>query len=228
MIAGARSYKQKQVTRDEVVAVLALAKEATKRRALTAALDHLEDYTADILVVDGDLQVAGDLDLMSEKAYLLVVRGNLGVDGIYRDYDDPESFLLVTGHMQARDVITSGWLEVHGDLSTSHLVGDYNDSSAFIGGDVRAALFYGEEHHFTIRGELAAGVVLGRPRLEIATPPSCIAFDDPRLLDHLDRELLNAYDDEDDAGNPLVAVDGIKDFRAFKRRIAAALPLRTA
>jgi hypothetical protein len=228
MLPNARSFKAEEITREEILAAIALFKVDYKIRHTTAALDEIHDYVTDIFVVDGDLHVAGDLDLRKEGAYLLVVRGNLVVDGAYHDYDDPESFLLVTGDMQARDVITAGWLEVHGDLATGRLLGDYNDCAAVIGGNVCAALFYGEEHHFTIGGELSAGVVIGRPRLDITTEPSYIDLDDPRLLDHLDRALLRAYDDEDDDGNPIVGVDGLKDFRELKRRVSANLPLRTA
>ncbi|MEU2913380.1 hypothetical protein ACWCQ0_36445 [Streptomyces massasporeus] len=74
----------------------------------------------------------------------------------------------MTGSMRARDVVTAGRLEVHGDLSTDRLIGDYNDCGAHISGDVHARLFYGEHHHFTIGGALSAHAVIGRPRLEIA------------------------------------------------------------
>lgn len=47
------------------------------------------------------------------------------------------------------------------------------------------------------------------------------------LRDHLDRELLEIFDDEDEAGNPLDCVDGIKDIGALKRRVRAGSPLHT-
>jgi hypothetical protein len=228
MAVRGRSFKQGQVTEAEVREALGLFEVDYKVKNTRAGLAELADYESDILVVDGDLRVGGDLDLKNEGIYVLVVRGDLVVDGVYRDYDDPESYLLVTGTMKARDVITAGWLEVHGDLEvTGRLVGDYNDCAAYIRGNVRAGLFYGEEHHFTIKGALEAGVVIGRPRLEITHKPAAIGLDDPRLLEHVDRDLLRTYDDEDDAGTPIVGIDGIADFRAFKKRVAAGLPLRT-
>jgi hypothetical protein len=100
-------------------------------------------------VADGDLHIAGDLILVTENVFVLAVNGSLVVDGLYRDYDSPESFLLVSGDMRARDVITMGYLNVDGSLTTGTLIGDYNDGTARIGGDVRARVFYGEEHYFT-------------------------------------------------------------------------------
>jgi hypothetical protein len=228
MIAHPRSYKKNQVSHAEVITAIGRFHDDWKIKHVTAALDEIEDYTSDIWLVDHDLRIPGDLDLTQERAYLLVVLGDLVVDGMYGDSDHPESFLLVTGSMRARDVVTVGWLEVHGDLSTERLIGDYNDCSAYIGGDVRTGLFYGEEHHFTIGGALSANAVIGQPRLEIATPPAVIDIDDLRMLDHFDRDLLRVFDDHDDNGNTLTYVDGFDDFRELKRRVRAGLPFRAA
>ncbi|WP_405720534.1 hypothetical protein [Streptomyces sp. NBC_00046] len=227
MIANVRSYKKNQVSRAEVITAISLSHNDYKIKHVTAALDQIDDYTADIGFVDGDLHIPGDLDLAQEGVYLLVVLGDLVVGGVYGDGDDPESFLLVTGNMRARDIVTAGWLEVHGDLSTDRLIGDYNDCSAYIGGDVHARLFYGEEHHFTIGGALIANAVIGEPRLEIATPPAVIGLADLRILEHFDRDLLRVFDDHDNNGNAITYVDGFDDFSELKRRVNAGLPLRT-
>jgi hypothetical protein len=231
MIEGARSFKQGQVSRDEAVGLLSRFRDGThKARAVKEALEEIENYVGDLLVVSGDLHVPGDLDLMRGGAYVLVVDGDLTVDGVYRDYDDPESFLLVTGDLQARDVVTAGWLEVHGDLRCGHLIGDYNDCSTYIGGDVHARFFYGEEHFFTVGGAVHVEVVVGgahRPRLDIVVRPEALPLDDARLLDHLDRELLRFHEDEQEDGTAVLYVDGIKDFTEIKRRVVAGIPLRT-
>jgi hypothetical protein len=228
VIANAGSFKQRQVSRSEVLAAIGRFRDGHKIKHVTAGLEEIEDYETDVWLVDGDLHVHGDLDLMGEHAYLLVVLGDLVVDGSYGDYDDPESYVLVTGDMQARDVVTAGWLEVHGDLRTDRLIGDYNACSAYIGGDVRAGLFYGEEHHFTIGGAIAADVVIGEPRLEIAQQPVGIELDDPRLLEYFDSDLLCVYDDEDEEGRTITGVDDVQDFHEVKRRVRAGLPLRSS
>ncbi|MFH9655586.1 hypothetical protein ACH4MT_32420 [Streptomyces anulatus] len=227
MIANVRSYKKNQVSQAEVITAIGRFHDDYKIKRVTTALDAIEDYTGDVWFVDADLHIPGDLDLTDEGVYLLVVLGDLVVDGAYGDSDDPESFSLVTGNMRARDVVTGGWIEVHGDLRTDRLIGDYNDCSAYIGGDVHAQLFYGEEHHFTIGGALIANAVIGEPRLEIATRPAVIDIDDPRMLEHFDRDLLDVYNDEDDDGNEITCVDGFDDFHELKRRVNAGLPLRT-
>ncbi|MFI8438278.1 hypothetical protein ACIGJO_31960 [Streptomyces sp. NPDC079020] len=222
------SYKKNQVSRAGVITAIGRFHNDYMIKRVTAVLDEIGDHTADVWLVDGDLHIRGDLDLIDESVYLLVVLGDLVVDGAYGDYDYPESFLLVTGNMRARDVVTGGWLEVHGDLSTDRLIGDdYNDCGADIGGDVHAQLFYSEHHHFAIGGALIANAVIGEPSLEIATRPAVIDVNDPRMLEHFDRDLLNAYDDEDDDGNDITCVDGFDDFRELKRRVNAGLPLRT-
>ncbi|GAA4698808.1 hypothetical protein [Phytohabitans rumicis] len=217
--------RQGQVTEAEVRAAVGMFREAYKAKQVIAALAEFEHYVTDVLLVDGDLHVPGDLDLSDERAYLLVVRGDLTVGGYYGDSDDPESFLLVTGDMRARDVVTGGWLEVHGDLHTGRLIGDYNDCSALIGGDVHAELFYGEEHWFTVEGRVNANVVVGSPRMS-GKAPAGLELDDVRLLEYFDRELLCVDDDTDDDGSPLVEVDGFQDFGALKRRVWAGQPLK--
>ncbi|MEU9620601.1 hypothetical protein ACIQWV_32795 [Streptomyces sp. NPDC098085] len=229
MIANVLSYKRNQVSRAEVLTAISGFHDEYKIKRVTAALDEIDDYTADVWFVDGDLHIPGDLELAHECAYLLIVLGDLVVDGVYGDSDDPESFLLVTGNMRVRDVVTAGWLEVHGDLSTDRLIGDYNDCGADIGGDVHAQLFYGEVHHFTIGGALNANAVIGQPCLEIATPPAVIDIDDLRMLDHFDRDLLCVDDDDDDDDDDAITdVDGFDDFHELKRRVYAGLPFRVA
>jgi hypothetical protein len=228
MIAHARSLKKSQVSHAEVAAAAARFRSDYKTGRVCAMLDDFEDHTGDVWFAEGDLHIPGDLDLTREGVWLLIVLGDLTVGGVYGDSDEPESFSLVTGHMRARDVVTAGWLEVHGDLSTDRLIGDYNDCGAHIGGDVHARLFYGEEHHFTVGGALGAGAVIGRPRLEIATPPDAIGLDDPRLLEHVDRDLLRVHEDHDEHGNAVIRLDGFRDFREIKRRVGEGLPLRAA
>ncbi|MCW6003969.1 hypothetical protein K1W54_05135 [Micromonospora sp. CPCC 205371] len=225
MIDGVRSLRRGQVTDTEVRGAVEMFRESYKAKHVIAALAEFEGYATDVLLADGDLHVPGDLDLAAEQVYLLVVRGDLTVGGYYRDSDDPESFLLVTGEMRARDVVTAGWLEVHGDLYTGRLIGDYNDCSALIGGDVHAELFYGEEHWFTVGGRVDASVVVDSPRMS-GECPTGVEMDDVRLLEHFDRDLLCLHEDVDDDGTPLVDVDGFRDFGALKRRVLAGLPLK--
>ncbi len=227
MIANVRSYKQDQISPDEIVTAVGRSRNDYLIKSATVALDEIESYTGDLYIADGDLHIPGDLDLTKENIFLLIVLGDLVVDGTYSDADDPESLLLVTGNMRSRDVVTAGWLEIHGNLTTDQLIGDYNDCGAHIGGDVHTRLFYTETHHFTIGGTLTAEAVIGQPRLDIATPPPVIDIDNPRMLDYFDRDLLRVFDDEDENGNAVTYIDGFDDFSALRRRVFAGLPLRT-
>lgn len=106
MIANVRSYKKNQVSQAEVITAIGRFHSDYKIKRVTAALDEIDDYTTDVWFVDGDLHIPGDLNLAQERVYLLVVLGDLVVGGTYGDSDDPESFLLVTGNMRARDIVT--------------------------------------------------------------------------------------------------------------------------
>jgi hypothetical protein len=229
-IESARSFARGEVTREEVLALANRFREGGpedsngpyKVRTITDMLDSINSYATDILVSNGDLHIAGDLDLDVQ----LLVDGNLSVDGCYRDSDDPQTITLVTGDLTARDVITGGFLEVHGNLTCGRLLGDYNDCSAYISNNVTADLFYGEEHYFTIGGDLNADIVLGHPRLEFEIDPArMIELDDPWLLTILDPDLAEAFHDHDREGNPVTWIDF--HFDKIKQRVAAGLPLLT-
>jgi len=222
-ITNARWLKRGQVSLDEVRSLVEAFHDQSKIKPLLGALGEIAEYDSDVAVVDGDLAVDGDLDTHKDGIYLLVVKGDLRVTGCIHDYDDPESFLVVHGSARAGAVITAGWLEVHGDLEVERvLLGDYNDCAAWIDGSVRTPVFYGEEHHFTIKGALEADVILGRPRLAIANPPTAaIPLTDARVLQYIDRDLLRIEEDGDS-----ILVDGFKNYRDVRLRVASGLPLR--
>lgn len=242
MLEGVRSFKRCEVSVGELRAALARGRQAYPVKRMTEFLDEFDGYDdedeadvaalrADILndlvIADGDLHVRGGLNTNDADVQLLVVLGDLVVDGAYQDYDDPQSYVLVTGSLRARDVVTAGWLEVHGSLTADRVIGDYNDCGAVIGGDVRAGLFYGEQHAFEIGGRLVCDAVIDRPRLTISSAPPNLPPNDRRLLEHLDPALLHTYEDYDEDDRLVLKVDGIKDFAEIKRRVRGGKPLKT-
>ncbi|MFI1235849.1 hypothetical protein [Nocardia salmonicida] len=70
-------------------------------------------------------------------------------------------------------------------------------------------------------------MAVGRPRLMIDDEPDGIDLDDPRLLEHFDRELLRTVEDTADDGTAIIEVDGIENFREVKRLVMQGLPLKT-
>lgn len=74
------------------------------------------------------------------------------MEGVYEDQAYPRAFVLIGGSLRARHIITGAQLEIHGDLETRHLVGDYNDYSAMVQGKTTATTFYPENHHFELSG----------------------------------------------------------------------------
>lgn len=116
----------------------------------------------DILVVDGDLSVPGNLVTFKEQLTGLIVLGNLKIGGRYEDCDDPNTGVFVKGNMSATSVITTGELVVLGDLDAGEaLIGSYNDFGARVRGNVSAKLFVPEQHCFELRGKVSFDVVLG-------------------------------------------------------------------
>lgn len=136
---------------------------STQPKIVKAMLSDLGAMS--VLEVDGDLHVPGDFDTFKHNLTGLIVKGNLTVDGVYEDQDYPQTYVLVTGNLRADTVITSGQLEVKGDLEATCLCGDYNDHSATICGVARARVFYPEDHFFTFKNRPKFELVIGGARL---------------------------------------------------------------
>jgi hypothetical protein len=101
-----------------------------------------------VLEIEGDLHVRGNLSTFDRELVGLVVHGDLIVDGVFSDNDHPQTLTIVGGSLRARTIYTSGQLEVKGDVTCEHLLGDYNDFSMRVHGTARARVFYPENHAF--------------------------------------------------------------------------------
>jgi hypothetical protein len=124
--------------------------------------DLLIESAYDIVVVDGDLDIDGDLETFKHNLIGLIVRGNLTVGGLYSDTDDPATGVFVLGDMTCARMVTTGELGVQGSLNvTEVLAGFYNDYSATIRGNVTTPLLHPENHHFEIGGKLSASHIVG-------------------------------------------------------------------
>ena len=112
----------------------------SERAAIVAELgNNLVAYNFEnanpILIHDGDLHVAGNLD----NDTLLVVRGDLVIDGMYDDYRSDIGVLVVFGDMRVRDAYSWGAMFVQGDLdATGLLMTVYNDFTFEVDGKLNA------------------------------------------------------------------------------------------
>ncbi|WP_044281893.1 polymer-forming cytoskeletal protein [Myxococcus stipitatus] len=129
---------------------------------------------------------------------LLIVDGDLVVKGRYEDSLDPESVVIVTGSLRARDVITRGFLEVHGDLvATQSLLFLDNDACGEVFGDVRAPFVYTNEHAVKVHGGVEARLVTGDDKhLRSAEKHVFIEETDRRVRELLSPKLLKVFADE--------------------------------
>lgn len=154
-----RSFLKGEV---KLAEIHALTKEFKDAAHLFAEDMMEEDGDYDVQVVDGDLHVKGDLETFEHGLCGLIVKGNLVVDGLFAETDDPATGVFVLGNLTAARVVTNGTLGVKGTLTaTEALVGFYNDYSATIKKDVVTPLFNPENHYFDIGGKLKAKVVIG-------------------------------------------------------------------
>lgn len=153
-----RSWLKGDVTLEEV-------RKLTKAWKDAAPLfddEMMDGCIYDVQVVDGDLDVKGDLRTFQRNLCGLVVTGNLTVEGLYAETDDPACGVFVLGNMKAARVVTTGTLGVKGSLTvTEACIGFYNDYGATIGKDLITPLFAPENHHFEIKGKLRATHVVG-------------------------------------------------------------------
>lgn len=210
-----RSWQAEEVTIEEI-------RELTARFGDAAPLfedDMVDGADYDIVVVDGDLHVDGDLDTFERGLMGLVVRGSLTVEGLFADTDDPACGVFVLGDMRARRVITTGTLGVAGSLTaTEVLVGFYNDYGATIGKDVVTPLFHPENHHFDIRGSLEAKAVVGygaEYRVPAALKARVQSLVPKRLREILVDEVLRGEADDE------IELDNTK----LRERVAKGLPV---
>lgn len=129
---------------------------------------------------------------------LLIVEGDLHVKGRYEDSLDPESVVIVTGTLRAGDVISKGFLEVHGDLlaERSILFLD-NDACCEVFGDVRAPFVYTSSHAVKVHGGVKARLVTGDGKY--IRSPRKVAFieeTEREVRDLLSPKLLKRFADE--------------------------------
>lgn len=219
-VSRCRSLKRGSLSHRELVEL------ASKRRQTQVPAVVLTAPDAyDALVYDGDLEVDGDLSTREIKATRLFVTGDLSVAGTFSDTDDPETYTVVFGDMKARDVLTNGWLEVHGDLTVRQtLAGFYNDCSASIGGNLGARLFFPETHYFDVGGDLNVEHVVGYDsnyripeRLQAAVVP---VEDGRAMVDLLVREVLDPKPEELEEDE-----EPILDTAVLFARVRAGLPI---
>lgn len=198
-VPAARSFRQGQVAVDELVELVRGFRDDRVRADILDQLEDLESYATDAIVLDGDVVVNGDLDTgdtgFSEdgdtEGTLLIIKGDLTVQGLYRDAcNDAPDFVLIKGSLRAHDVVTASFLEVGGDLIASgSVVGDYNDGHANIAGDLEARLFAPLDHAFRIGGALRAEFFVGPAnRCEARSLPAPLAWRDVPLAHGIDAD----------------------------------------
>ncbi|TQF10372.1 hypothetical protein FJV41_39730 [Myxococcus llanfairpwllgwyngyllgogerychwyrndrobwllllantysiliogogogochensis] len=153
---------------------------------------------SDILHHVGNLTLEELVTGRRPRIGLLIVEGDLTVKGRYEDSLDPESVVIVTGSLRARDVITTGFLEVHGDLvaSQSILFLD-NDACCEVFGDVSAPFVYTNYHAVKVHGGVKARLVTGDAKhIRSAQKHAFIEETDPRVREVLSPKLLKVFADE--------------------------------
>lgn len=214
-----RSLRRGEVTLDEL-------------RALTEPFDGAASLLAeelgeyDAVVVEGDLTLP-ELDTYVRRLAVLVVTGNLRVEGTYQDYGYPATGVFVLGDLQAENVITEGTLGVSGDLIARHaLVGAGNDYSATIAGTASARVFVPENHHFEVGTEARFEIVFGwaaphRISKKVQKGLAGLALRDA-VVSEIHSELVQDLDDDDIEKSDF---EDLIEYSALVQRIAKGQPI---
>ena len=180
-----------------------------------------------VLVSNRDLHIAGNLDTLDERVVFLFVAGDLIVDGCLAVYDDPETVVCVTGRLKARDIYTSGRIEVHGDVDLERaFIGDYNDHSTWVGGDLNCEFFSPEDHFVEVGGTLHSTYMYSgrsRPRASKKLFTYTNKKDPDAMIAYLGEEVLRVerYDGE---------VEGIEleERSVLRDRVVGGKPFRSS
>lgn len=163
----------------------------------------------DILYHEGNMKLDRGLSTATKKPWtsILIVDGDLTVKGLLEDSLDPESVIIVTGSIQATDIITKGFIEVHGDMiaERSVLFRD-NDGCTEIFGDLIAPFVCTKYHSVNVHGVVKAKLCTGDAQHIRAKKVSFIEETDrrvkallsPKLLKLLAEEMLEEEDEDDD------------------------------
>jgi predicted DNA-binding WGR domain protein len=117
----------------------------------------------DVNVVDGDLAL-DHLSLPGSQGSLgLVVKGSLTLRDGFTDTDYPATSLFVLGDMTCAYVVTAGRLGVRGSLRAERgVIGDYNDYSAEIQGDLVTTVMWEGDHGIDVGGKRKVELDLDR------------------------------------------------------------------
>ncbi|RKH17038.1 polymer-forming cytoskeletal protein [Corallococcus sp. CA041A] len=206
-IPKAKSFNAGTLTADTVRSLVKQHARGTFAKSSTprVAKRFIQERTAsehaggDILYHKGRLV----LDALTTRKHpwigLLIVEGDLVVKGRYEDSLDPESVVIVTGSLRAGDIITEGFLEVHGDLVAERSILFLgNDACTEVFGDVRAPFVYTQYHAVNVHGGVKAQLVTGDAKQHIRARQkhAFIEETDRRVRDLLSPKLLKRFADE--------------------------------
>lgn len=145
------------------------------------------DTKKDIVFHDGDLHLSNLHCLTELEIGVFIIHGNLIVDGSISISDDLMQLLFVTGSVTANNVITSGMLFIFEDLNVSNcLLGDYNDGSAMIGGNLKAKFFFPEDYFFEVLGSADFTFAFGNSwRLNQDESPEVFTYNEKKLSEFI-------------------------------------------
>jgi hypothetical protein len=110
------------------------------------------------LLWGGDLVIHGDL----ENGNVVVVTGDLTIDGAYRQWRADAPLLLVGGDLAVRSIEAFGPILVAGDLTARTIYVGGNEYRLDVGGRLTAELLIQHDHEIGA-GEIVATHHLGRP-----------------------------------------------------------------
>ncbi len=149
----------------------------------------------------GDVRLEGNLDF----SHPIIIAGDLRVTGSIID-GEPDSMLIVSGKVEARNIVSDGSFFVAGDMTADEVIfGHYNHGTLAVGGRVKGRAVVMDDHHFECK----------------AKPETALFVADARQLEDKEREaLVKAFGDEclaDDYINDRFFIDGARQGKTLFR-----------
>jgi hypothetical protein len=149
-----------------------------------------------------------DADLVLDGP--LVVLGNLTVDGLLSDGDVDRSFLVVTGDLRSRALLSGAFDLVLGDLHADVVVCFNNDGGLGVGGDLVADLFVQDDHSYEVGGQVRVRLpvldwLAGDTDLDPITAKDAAAWLPPGYLDEDELDTWRILTETAAGNSPLLA-----------------------
>ena len=164
-------------------------------------------------VVPGNLYVEGPLEVSSA----LWVLGDCFCEGVISDMG-PDSHVVVLGDLRAPALMTNGEFCVLGDVETLIILGQHNDNSLVIAGNVTTQILYEDDHDVVVQGTIDARLHASADMPDDERFALMAAWLDPRYIidpDNFEIDLEGLCEAMNQGEEPILEAPRVIDYNTF-------------